>query len=58
MATIKNVSLKQLKKVYNGAVFEFNPPKPSSKTVQIICNSTSMTIGLTSEKVIREVRKK
>ena len=48
---------KALKKVYNGAVFQFNPPKLSSKSVQKICNSVSMPKKLTSEQIIREIRK-
>jgi len=48
--------LKELKKVYNGAVFQYEPPKTSSKSVQKICNTVSMPKELTSEKIIREIR--
>jgi len=49
--------LKKLKKAYNGAVFQFNPPKTSSKSIRKICNTTHLSKKLSSEEIIREIRK-
>jgi len=57
MDKMKNESLKELKKIYNGSVFQFVSSKSSSKSVDKICNATSLSGQLTSEKIIREVRK-